>query len=101
MLPTDEYNQLVKEGYTPALLDPQPAVVTYTTQVAAASVSELLERLIHYGPDPVPTEILLRSHEREVSTNDQDPLKHHYCHPGAHKLGLGVTEPFLEQTWQE
>ena len=100
MLATEEHSQLVKEGYAPALLDPQPAVVAYTTQVAAASVSELLERLIHYGPEPAPTEILLRSHEREVSTNDQNPLERHYCHPGANKLGLGVTEPFLEQTWQ-
>ena len=41
MLATEEHSQLVKEGYAPALLDPQPAVVAYTTQVAAASVSEL------------------------------------------------------------
>ena len=72
----------------------------FTTQVAAAAVSELLERLIHYGPEPVPTEVLLRAHEREVSTNDQDPRDGHYCHPGRSKLGLGDTAPFLEQTWQ-
>ena len=100
MLSSGEYSQLVQEGYAPALLDAQPAVVTFTTQVASTSVSELLERLIHYGPEPAPTEILLRSHEREVSTNDQDPRERHYCHPEAHKLGLGVTEPYLEQTWQ-
>ena len=101
MLASDEFNQLRNEGYVPALLDPQPAVVTFTTQVASVSVGELLERLIHYGPEPAPTEILLRSHEREISTNDQDPCERHYCHPGAFKLGLGVTEPFLEQAWQE
>ena len=100
VLAPDEYRRLAAEGYAPALSDPEPAVVAYTTQVASAAVGELLERLIHYGPDPVPTEILLRSHEREVSTNDQDPREGHYCHPGAHKLGLGVTEPFLEQIWQ-
>ena len=101
MLTTDEYRHLAKEGYAPALLDPQPAVVTFTTQVASAAVSELLERLIQYGPEPAPTEILLRSHEREISTNDQDPRERHYCHPGTNKLGLGLTDPFLEQTWQE
>ena len=100
MLAPDEYRRLAGEGYAPALSGAEPAVVAFTTQVAAAAVSELLERLIHYGPEPVPTEILLRAHEREVSTNDQDPRDGHYCHPGAHKLGLGVTEPFLEQTWQ-
>ena len=100
MLAPDEHRRLADEGYAPGLADPEPAVVAFTTNVASAAVSELLERLIHYGPDPAPTEVLLRSHEREMSTNDQDPREEHYCHPQAHKLGLGVTEPFLEQTWQ-
>ena len=100
MLTPGEHRRLAEEGYAPALLDPEPAVVAFTTQVASAAVGELLERLIHYGPEPVPTEILLRSHDRESSTNDQDPREGHYCHSGAHKLGLGVTEPFLDQTWQ-
>ena len=85
MLNPSEYRRLAEEGYAPALLDPEPAVVAFTTQVASAAVGEQLERLIHYGPDPVPTEILLRSHEREVSTNDQFPHEGHYCHPQAHK----------------
>ena len=100
MLSPDEHQRLADEGYAPALAGAEPAVVAFTTQVAAAAVSELLERLIHYGPEPVPTEILLRVHEREVSTNDQSPRDGHYCHPGRGKLGLGVTEPFLEQAWQ-
>ena len=100
MLHPSEHRRLAAEGYAPALSEPEPAVVAYTTQVAAAAVGELLERLIHYGPDPLPTEILLRSHEREVSTNDQTPREGHYCHPQARKLGLGVTNPLLEQTWQ-
>ena len=100
MLAPDEHQRLAGEGYAPALAGVEPAVVAFTTQVAAAAVSELLERLIQYGPEPAPTEVLLRAHEREVSTNDQDPRDGHYCHPGRGKLGLGVTEPFLEQTWQ-
>ena len=100
MLAPDEYRRRADEGYAPALSGAEPAVVAFTTQVAAAAVGELLERLIHYGPEPAATEMLLRVHEREVSTNDQDPSEGHYCHPGASKLGLGITEPFLEQTWQ-
>ena len=100
MLSREEHRQLAAEGYAPALPNREPAVVTFTTQVAAAAVSELLERLIHYGPLPVPTEMLLRAHEREVSTNDQAPREGHYCHPESRKLGLGITEPFLGQTWQ-
>lgn len=101
MMNPDEHRRLAGEGYAPALPDVEPAVVTYTTQVAAAAVSELLERLIHYGPEPVPSEMLLRLHERELSTNDQQPRERHYCHPASGKLGLGLTEPFMEQTWQE
>ncbi|MBI2782680.1 MAG: ThiF family adenylyltransferase [Gammaproteobacteria bacterium] len=100
MLAPDEHRRLADEGYAPALPGVEPAVVAYTTKVAAAAVGELLERLIHYGPEPAPTEVLLRMHEREISTNDQAPRNRHYCHPASGKLGLGITEPFLEQTWQ-
>ena len=100
MLPQAEYERLAREGYAPGLPGVEPAVVAFTTQVAAAAVGELLERLIHYGPEPVPTEILLRMHEREVSTNDQGAHQGHYCHPGQGKIGVGSTTPFLEQTWQ-
>ena len=99
-LPPEEHSRLVNEGYAPALVGIEPAVVAFTTQVGAAAVSELLERLIHYGPEPVPTEVLLRTHDREISFNDQYPRHGHYCHPDAGKLGIGVTTPFLEQTWQ-
>ena len=100
-LPPEEHSRLVNEGYAPALVGIEPAVVAFTTQVAAVSVAELLERLAHYGPEPVPTEMLLRIHDREVSFNDQNPCDGHYCDADAGKLGIGDTTPFLEQTWQE
>ena len=99
MLSSDDRERLAGEGYAPELDGVEPAVVTFTTQVASAAVSELLERLIHYGPEPAPTEVLLRAHEREISTNDQTPNEGHYCHPEMGKLGLGITQPFLEQAW--
>ena len=98
-LPTSEHRRLAAEGYAPGLPGVEPAVIAYTTQVAAAAVGELIERLVHYGPEPPPTEQLLRIHEREVSTNTQEPVEGHYCHPASGKLGRGFTEPFLEQTW--
>ena len=100
MLASDERARLAGEGYAPALEGVEPAVVTFTTQVASVAVSELLERLIHYGPEPAPTEVLLRAHEREISTNDQAPNERHYCNPEMGKLGLGITHPFLEQAWR-
>ncbi len=95
----DERLRLEHEGYAPALGRIEPAVVTYTTIVAATAVGELLERLVGYGPEPRPTEILLRIHDRELSTNHASPIEGHYCHPSSKKVAAGMTEPFLEQVW--
>lgn len=88
------------EGYAPGLGRTEPAVVSFTTIVAATAVSELLERMIGYGPEPRPSEVLLRCHDREISTNVESPREGHYCHLTSGKLGIGSTDPFLEQTWQ-
>jgi molybdopterin/thiamine biosynthesis adenylyltransferase len=100
MLTPDERIRRADEGYAPALPNTEPAVVAFTTFVAAAAVSELLERLTGFGPEPVPSEVLLRIHDREVSTNVAEPRRNHYCHTDAKKIGLGMTTPFLEQVWQ-
>ena len=99
MLTPDERIRREDEGYAPALGRTEPAVVTFTTMVAATAVSELLDRFIGYGPEPRPSEVLLRCHEREISTNIAVPRAGHYCHPASGKLGIGITNPFLEQTW--
>lgn len=100
MLTPSEHRRRMAEGYAPSMPDVEPAVVTYTTQVAAAAVSELIERFVRYGPEPPPTELLVRMHERELSTNSQRPREGHYCDLAAGRIGRGVTEPFLEQAWQ-
>jgi molybdopterin/thiamine biosynthesis adenylyltransferase len=99
MLTPEERVRRVDEGYAPALAGIEPAVVTFTSMVGAMAVSELLERLTHYGDTPVPSEILLRLHDREISTNIQPPKARHYCDPASGKLGLGDVQPFLEQAW--
>jgi hypothetical protein len=87
------------EGYAPELGRIEPAVVTFTTAVASQAVTELLERFIGFGPEPVPTEVLLRIHERQMSTNRRLPLDGHFCHPQTGQLGRGDSEPFLGQLW--
>lgn len=99
LLTPDERVRRVDEGYAPALEGIEPAVVTFTSLVASVATSELLERLIHYGPDPRPSEVLVRLHDREISTNIVPPKPRHYCHPGSMKIGAGITNPYLEQTW--
>ena len=99
LLTPDERQRREDEGYAPGLGRTEPAVITFTTIVAATAVSELLERFVGYGPKPRPSEILLRCHDREISTNIDTPRAGHYCHPSSGKIGIGVTDPFLEQTW--
>ena len=95
----DEHQRLEAEGYAPALGEIEPAVVAFTTMTAAFAVSELLERLVGYGTSPRPSEVLLRGHDREISTNTALPTPGHYCHPASGKFGRGVADPFLEQVW--
>jgi ThiF family len=99
LLTPEERMRRQDEGYAPALGRIEPAVVSFTTMVGASAVGELLERLVGFGAIPRPSEILLRCHDREISTNVALPVPGHYCDPAKGKLGLGCADPFLEQTW--
>ena len=77
----------------------EPSVVTFTTSVASFAVTELLDRFIGFGLDHKATETLIRFHDREISTNVASPVGRHFCNPAQGKIGLGSTEPFLEQVW--
>lgn len=98
-LPADERAARQAEGYAPELGDIEPAVIAYTSAVASFAVAELLERLIGYGPEPEPGEILIRCHDREISTNSASPKRRHYCDPASGHVGAGDRDPFLGQIW--
>jgi len=95
-----EQRRLAAEGYAPALGRTEPAVVTFTTSVAAQAVAELIERFVGFGPLPRPSEVLLRAHDREISTNIVEPNSGHYCDPAAGMLGAGTIHPFLDLAWR-
>lgn len=97
----NERRRLQDEGYAPALAGVEPAVIAFTTAVASAAVAEMLERFVGYGPEPRPSEILLRFHEREISTNSRSCRERHYCNETSNKWGWGGGSPFLEQTWPD
>lgn len=100
-LPTSERRVREAEGYAPALGGIEPAVVSFTTAVAAAAVNELLERMIGFGPSPRPSEVLLRFHDREISTNRVMPRDRHYCYRNNGKWGMGLSEPLFDMSWAE
>lgn len=89
-----------REGYAPELGAAEPAVVTFTTAVAAQAVTELLDRLVGFGPTPTPTEVLLRIHDRELSGNRLDPKPHHLCSRDGGSLATGDRDPFIGQLWR-
>ena len=93
--------RLADEGYAPALEGVEPSVVPYTTMVASTALTEMLERLVGYGHAQRPSEVLLRIHDREISTNIVQPNPRHYCASSQNKWGAGDTVPFIEQTWAE
>jgi len=95
----DEYQRLRRDGYVPALPGQAPAVVTFTSLVAALSVSELLELIIGYGVAPRPTEVLARLHDRELRSNRVPPGQSHYCDPCSPALMRGDVDPHLDLTW--
>ncbi|MFI1163316.1 ThiF family adenylyltransferase [Streptomyces sp. NPDC020801] len=95
----DERRSRAAEGYAPELPGVEPAVVAYTTLVAALAVNEMLERLVGYGVTPPPNEILARIHDRELSTHNRPSRPGHYCADGAAVRGCGDRTPLLETTW--
>jgi len=97
---TSERQRLAAEGYAPALGRVEPAVITFTTSVAAQAITELLERFVGFGRTPRPSEVLLRAHDREISTNIVPSREGHYCDPAAGQLGAAVMKPLLDLTWQ-
>lgn len=94
----EEQQRLEKEGYAPALPGVEPAVVTFTTLVAATAVSELLERLVGFGDTPTPSELILYIHDRTLRGNIEDPHPGHYCDPTSPRVGADH-DMFLGLNW--
>lgn len=98
-LPDVELQARQRDGYAPELGAVEPAVVTFTSLTAALAVNELLDRLIGYGPDSMPGEVLARVQDREIGSNTVRPRPGHFCDPASVAFGVGDTQPFLGVTW--
>lgn len=94
----EDQQKLEKEGYAPALPGVEPAVVAFTTLVAATAVGELLERLVGYGEAPTPSELVLYIHDRAIRGNIEAPRAGHYCDPASPRVGTD-TDMYLGLNW--
>jgi hypothetical protein len=98
---TEERERLAGEGYARGLGEPDPAVVAYTTMVAAWGVSDLLERLFGFGADDVRGEIRLRIADRKMTSRSAQPEPAHICGDQS-RWGLGDQPDFIGQrVWPE
>lgn len=96
----EEAEQLKREGYLPELNEPAPAVISFTTAVAASAMTELLHRLTGFlGVDRVSSEVLHLLSSTRVRTNDRPGLRECFCGDTT-RWGRGDTRPALDVTWR-
>jgi molybdopterin/thiamine biosynthesis adenylyltransferase/proteasome lid subunit RPN8/RPN11 len=89
------------EGYIPELPTRAPAVVSFTTAVAASAVTEFLHRLTGFlGTERASTEVLHLFDQTRVRTNNVAPDPACFCTDHA-LLGRGDSSPLLDITWRE
>jgi hypothetical protein len=96
-MPPAERELRIAEGYAPAIDAPAPAVVAFTTLVAALGVGELIERLVGYDQPP-PDELLALVSDRRISRSMTAPDPAHFC--GRPEVwGRGDEALFLGRMW--
>lgn len=97
----DEARTLAKEGYLVSIDDPDPAVIPFTTTVAAGAVTEFLHRLTGFlGDDRASNEVVYRIGDSKISTNARGPKLGCFCaDPG--RRGRGDATPFLDLLWRD
>lgn len=92
--------ELQKQGYADELNTPSPAVIPFTTTIAAMAISEFLHRLTGFmGSDHLSNEILFMFDELEIRRNRRVSKFGCFCGDDLKKL-KGDVKPFLDLTWR-
>ena len=96
-----ERKSLAREGYAPELEMPNPAVVPFTSTIAALAVSELLQRLTGFmGSDRASSEVLCFFDQTRLRTNRPHPRNGCLCAKQS-LWGRGDSNPFLDLSWPD
>ena len=95
LLPEEQQERERADGYAPELPTRSPAVITFTTPVASAAVTELLHRLTGFmGVDRQSTELLLLFDKGRVTRSRQEVDPDCQC-ADPENWGSGDSERFL------
>lgn len=97
----DRAAELTAEGYIPELDTPAPAVVPFTTTLAATAVSEFLHRLTGFmGEDRDSVELLHRFDESDIRRIARPIRDNCFCSRDAGKWCKGDVRPMLDTNWR-
>jgi molybdopterin/thiamine biosynthesis adenylyltransferase len=96
--PEAERQALIDEGYAQGLAERDPAVVAYTTMVAAHAVADMLQRLFGFGDMVIPGKQLLCISDLEIRRQKATARDGCYC-ASAKNLGRGDSQSALGTTW--
>lgn len=98
-LPPEQRERELEDGYIDQLATNEPAVITFTTSVAAQAVNEMLHRLTGFmGAERQSSEVLMRFSECDLKTNRDAPKEDCICQVQKH-WGRGDTANFLGKVW--
>lgn len=98
-LQREERNSQIRQGYAPELEEPAPAVVAYTSAVAAMAASELLSRLFLAGTrKSLGDESLMRLDLGTMRSNAGQRRVACMCANDA-SFAAGDVVPYLELSW--
>jgi molybdopterin/thiamine biosynthesis adenylyltransferase len=97
----DEAKALREEGYLVGLDEPAPAVVPFTTAIAASAISEFLHRITGYmGPDHKSSEVIHLFDAQRLRSNDRVGDPQCFCMDVA-RWGRGDERQLLGLTWRQ
>jgi molybdopterin/thiamine biosynthesis adenylyltransferase len=96
----EEANELRRQGYIPELEEQAPAVIPFTTTVAASAITELAHRLTGFmGADRTATEILHLIDTGRIRTNSTPPDPNCAICGDRSCWGRGDVSPLLDTIW--
>jgi molybdopterin/thiamine biosynthesis adenylyltransferase len=92
-------DELRKEGYLPELGEAAPAVITFTTTIAATAVNEFLQKLTGFMGEVEGSEVIHLFDRGTARRNSKPSQEGCFCSEPSF-FGRGDVQPLLDCTWR-